>query len=117
MKNEKTKKGNLAATIVGVIIFAITYFLTAYTNRVTAANPEGAGALRGMVGVFSQLQVLGIIIMVVFDRKRGFIVGMLLQATGFLQIIAIQLLLRHNFTAAPGAVTGIVSMREEAASE
>ncbi len=109
MKNEKTKKGNLLATIVGVIIFAITYFLTAYSNR-AAANPEGAGMLRGMVGVFSQLQVLGIIIMVVFDRKRGFIIGLILQTFGALQVIIVQILILRNPSSLPGAVTGIVSI-------
>lgn len=109
MKNEKTKKGNLAATIVGVIIFAITYFLTAYSNR-AAANPEGAGALRGMVGVFSQLQVLGIIIMVVFDRKRGFITGLILQSFGALQVLIVQIIILRNPSSLPGAVTGIVSI-------
>ena len=114
MENQiKKKQGNVLGLIIGITVFVLVYLLTAAINRAVASGaipPERIAISSSLNGIFSQLQVLGIVIMILLDRKRGFIVGMLLQATGFLQIIAIQLLLRHNFTAAPGAVTGIVSM-------
>lgn len=107
------KKGSIIALVVGILIFIAVYLITAAINRAIATGSipaESRAMSSSMNGVFSQLQVVGVVIMVLFDRKRGYIVGMLLQTFGFLQVLIVQILVLHNLTALPGAVTGIVSM-------
>lgn len=109
----KVKNGNIIATIVGILIYIVVFIAIAYINRLVASGtlePDQLRLINSFNGVLSQTQVLGIVIMVVMDRKRGFIIGMVLQGLGLLNVLILQLLVAHNMMALPGAVTGIVSM-------
>lgn len=110
------KKGNIVATIIGVIVFLVTYFITVMINRANAmgnfgdAGGNAARLASGMNGVLSQLQVLATVVMVLLDRKRGFIVAMILEGFSVLSTLITQLIMAHNVGAAPGVVTGIVTI-------
>jgi diguanylate cyclase (GGDEF)-like protein len=109
----KKNKGALWATILGVVIYVASYFATGAVNGAVSSGavaPEKIGMVNGLNGIFSQISVLGIVIMVIFDRKRGYLCGMALQIYGLLQVLIVQIIIRHNMAALPGAVTGIVSI-------
>ena len=113
MAKEVKKKGALWATIVGVVMFIVVYMATGAVNGAVqrgAVPVDKIAMVNGLNGIFSQIQVLAIVLMVLLDRKRGYMVGLGLQIFGTLQVLIIQILIRHNFAALPGAVTGIVSI-------
>lgn len=111
--NEKKKTGNIVATIIGVIVYVLVFIVIGRITRMVSSGEFSTEQIRlvnSFNGVFSQIQVLSIVVMVVTDRKRGFIVGMILQGVGLLNVLIVQLLIAHNVMSLPGAVTGIVSM-------
>lgn len=113
----KTKqKGNLVALIIGVLFFILFYFATSFVNRYIAQGlasgkilPDQQMAYRNINGIFSQLQVLAAIVMVLFDRKRGFIVAVVLEAFVALNLLR-TVLFNHNYTPLPGFFTALVSL-------
>lgn len=110
---EKKNKGNLLALIIGVLIFISAYVGTAFVNGKIASGtiPQQQLPLwNGMNGVISQIQVFAFVIMVLLDRKRGFITAACLQGISLLNVIIRVILLGRNFAAIPGAVTGIVTI-------
>ena len=112
-KDVKKNKGALWATILGVVVFIKVYIATGAVNGAVARGavaPDKIGTVNGLNGIFSQIQVLGIIVAVLLDRKRGYMIGTGLQIFGTLQVLIIQIILRHNMAAMPGAVTGLVSI-------
>lgn len=111
--DKKKQTGALWATILGILIYVAVYAATAAINRSLQSGtvaPDKIAVVNSMNGVFSQIQVLGIVIMIVFDRKRGFIIGTALQVIGLLNVVIMQMLVHHNTAALPGAVTGVVSI-------
>lgn len=113
MSKEKKKSGNLVATIICVIVFIVVYYITGQINRLNAMGRfgENSGALvSGFNGVFSQVQVLMTVIMVLLDRKRGFITAMVLEGVSTLITIFGPVLRQHNIGAIPGVVIGIVTI-------
>ena len=111
--NEKKKTGNIVATIIGIIVYVLVFIVIGRITRMVSSGEFSTEQIRlvnSFNGVFSQIQVLSIVVMVVMDRKRGFIVGMILQGVGLLNVLIVQLLIAHNVMSLPGAVTGIVSI-------
>ena len=111
--DSKKQKGALWALVLGILSYIVVFMLTQAVNKAIASGavpPERIAMVNGLNGIFSQLQVLAIVVMVVFDRRRGYIVGMSLQTFGVLNVIIMQLLVKHNLASLPGLVTGIVSM-------
>ena len=111
--NEKKKTGNIVATIIGIIVYVLVFIVIGRITRMVSSGEFSTEQIRlvnSFNGVFSQIQVLSIVVMVVMDRKRGFIVGILLQGVGLLNVLIVQLLIAHNVMSLPGAVTGIVSI-------
>ena len=112
-KDVKKKKGALWATILGIVIYVIVYFATAAVNGALANGSvatDKIGMVSGLNGVFSQIQVLGCVIMCLLDRKRGYVMAMCLQIFGTFNVLIMQMIVRHNMNALPGLVTGIVSL-------
>ena len=112
----KAKKGNIVALIIGIVFFIIFYFATSFVNRFIAEGlasgkiqPDQQMAYRNINGIFSQLQVLAAIVMVLFDRKRGFIVAVIMESYVALSLL-FSVVMKHNYTPLPGFFTALVSL-------
>lgn len=118
--NKEKKNGALAATIVGAIVFIVVYIIT---NRINVNNAQAAAKaaamgqqyvpsplVTGSNGVLSQIQVLASVIMVLLDRKRGFITALILEcASGMMTLIG-QIIIAKNIAAIPGIAITLVSI-------
>lgn len=78
MKN-KTNKKNVFVIVICVILFILFFAV----QRVIVANPK----LTGMTGIIAQLHVMISVILVLFNRKAGFITGIILNAINFVSAI------------------------------
>ena len=118
--NKEKKTGNIAATIIGIIVFIAVYIITSQINRNNAIAAAKAAAMgqqyvasplvSGSNGVLSQIQVLATVIMVLFDRKRGFIVALILEIGSGLMTLIGQLIIAKNLSAAPAIAITIVTI-------
>lgn len=78
MKN-KTNKKNVFVIVICVILFILFFAV----QRVIVSNPK----LTGMTGIIAQLHVMISVILVLFNRKAGFITGIILNAINFVSAI------------------------------
>jgi len=118
--NKEKKTGNIAATIIGIIVFIAVYIITSQINRNNAIAAAKAAAMgqqyvasplvSGSNGILSQIQVLATVIMVLFDRKRGFIVALILEIGSGLMTLIGQLIIAKNLSAAPAIAITIVTI-------
>lgn len=114
---DKTKKkGNIIILLIGIVFFVAFYFATSFVNRFIAQGLEtgkiaqqDAIAYRNINGIFSQLQVLAAIVMVLFDRKRGFIVAIILEVLVAFNLLR-SVIFSHNYMPLPGFFTALVSI-------
>ena len=113
----KQKKGNIWALIAGLLIFIAIFFTTSIVNRYTEMGlasgkipPEMAPAYRNINGVFSQIQVLAAVLMVMLDGKRGFIAAIAIETYNTVNILFKQVIMAHNYSTIPGVITAAVSL-------
>ena len=104
MVKEKNKASNMAALIVGIIVFLALF---AFQGKM---SQKGNMSLNGII---AQLQVLISTVLVITNKKRGFISAMVLNAFNGLFVLIIAVIMRGQKTALPGvfvAVCTIITM-------
>lgn len=104
MVKEKNKASNMAALIVGIIVFLALF---AFQGKM---SQKGNMSLNGII---AQLQVLISTVLVITNKKRGFISAMVLNAFNGLFVLIITVIMRGQKTALPGvfvAVCTIITM-------
>lgn len=104
MVKEKNKASNMAVLIVGIIVFLALF---AFQGKM---SQKGNMSLNGII---AQLQVLISTVLVITNKKRGFISAMVLNAFNGLFVLIITVIMRGQKTALPGvfvAVCTIITM-------
>lgn len=132
----KAKSGNTAVLIICSIIFIILWFVQGRMNarenpevkaiidylldrsKTLDVNLDGAiGPLRGMSrggssisGLIAQMQVMLSAIMVLTNKKRGFITAVLLNLFNLGFIVFFTMIISKNFNSIPGAAVSLCTL-------
>ena len=107
MNNQEKNKGrNIFILILCIIVYIITTNLVTFSNR--NENLDAAQAV-SLNGIWAQIQVLATVVMVVTNKKRGFIVGCILNIFGMFSAI-MGMIRSQSLNALPGVMIPIVTI-------
>lgn len=135
----KSKKGNMPILVGCVLAYLLTWFIQVRTtqgeNQTAVAAFEAMQGLiqrynigedaqsvlgpleglkhmkaNGIAGVITQFNVLLTVILVITNRKKGFITGTLLNVSSTLYTLITNIIIAHQFQSLPGVVIPLVAV-------